>query len=204
MANENKNNGWGSFIFIIVILFVVCSNIKSCIDDKKEDKSTPVEVTSNSNYYSNNKQNITQSNNTYASQQRTNRMTYSESNSTMNTYNTSPNTASLSDVSGNKYWKEWEDTDVKIYVELEGCESIEEAQEYDLSAIEEDNRYFVSKSISSGTYEVEMGEKVNSRMWKVNHTNIFLKFKFNPWLWRWDKGIIETFGNKGTFYKNPN
>lgn len=27
---------------------------------------------------------------------------------------------------------------------------------------------------------------------------------FNPWLWRWDKGIIETFGNKGTFYKNPN
>lgn len=197
MANENKNDGWGSFIFIIIIILVVGGNIKSCIDDKKKDEPTPVEVTPNSNYYSNNKQNTKQSNNTYASQQRTNRITYSES------YSTSPNTASLYNVSGNEYWKEWDDTDIKIYVELEGCESIEEAQEYDLSAIEEDDRYFVPKSIISGTYEVEMGEKVNSRMWKVNHTNIFLKFRFNPWLWRWDKGIIETFGNKGTFYKNP-
>ena len=197
MANENKNDGWGSFVFIIIIILVVGGNIKSCIDDKKKDTPTPVEVTPNSNYYSNNKQNTKQSNNTYASQQRTNRITYSES------YSTSPNTASLYNVSGNEYWKEWDDTDIKIYVELEGCESIEEAQEYDLSAIEEDDRYFVPKSIISGTYEVEMGEKVNSRMWKVNHTNIFLKFRFNPWLWRWDKGIIETFGNKGTFYKNP-
>lgn len=197
MGNENKNDGWGSFIFIIIIILVVGGNIKSYIDDKKKDEPTPVEVTPNSNYYSNNKQNTKQSNNTYASQQRTNRITYSES------YSTSPNTASLYNVSGNEYWKEWDDTDIKIYVELEGCESIEEAQEYDLSAIEEDDRYFVPKSIISGTYEVEMGEKVNSRMWKVNHTNIFLKFRFNPWLWRWDKGIIETFGNKGTFYKNP-
>lgn len=41
MANENKNDGWGSFIFIIIIILVVGGNIKSCIDDKKKDTPHP-------------------------------------------------------------------------------------------------------------------------------------------------------------------
>lgn len=57
MANENKNDGWGSFVFIIIIILVVGGNIKSCIDDKKKDTPTPVEVTPNSNYKNNSSNN---------------------------------------------------------------------------------------------------------------------------------------------------
>lgn len=118
------------------------------------------------------------------------------------TYNT--NSSGINTISSsNEYWEDWEDTDFKIYVELEGCESLEEAQDYDYGAIEEDGRYFIPKSISSGIYEVEIGEKVNSKMWKINHTSYFLKFKYNPWLWKWDEGVIDVFGGKGTFYKKP-
>lgn len=120
-------------------------------------------------------------------------------------YSTNPNIASLDEVSDydNEYWEEWEDTDFKIYVELQGCESLEEARNYDSSAIEENERFFVPKSIPSGIYEVEIGDKINNKMWKINFTNIFLKFNFNPWLWKWDEGIIDTFGGRGTFYKKP-
>lgn len=114
-----------------------------------------------------------------------------------------PDSYSSSNNTNSEYWKEWESTDFQIYVELENCHSLEEAQDYDLSAIEEDDRYFIEKTIPSGIYEVEVIEKVNSRMWKLRDTNLFLKFRFNPWLYKWDKGIIDTFAGKGTFYKNP-
>ncbi len=114
-----------------------------------------------------------------------------------------PVSYSSSNNTNSEYWKEWESTDFQIYVELENCHSLEEAQDYDLSAIEEDDRYFIEKTIPSGIYEVEVIEKVNSRMWKLKDTNLFLKFHFIPWLYKWDKGIIDTFAGKGTFYKNP-
>lgn len=114
----------------------------------------------------------------------------------LDSYSSSNNTNS-------EYWKEWESTDFQIYVELENCHSLEEAQDYDLSAIEEDDRYFIEKTIPSGIYEVEVIEKVNSSMWKLRDTNLFLKFRYTPWLYKWDKGIIDTFAGKGTFYKNP-
>lgn len=212
MANEGNNeSGWSTIIYIIVGFVVVWGFVgKSCSEKKQKEQTTQQINTEQISQQIkaqrirellNSRRTAQQSNNTYPTKQRT--ITYSESNYTGNTYNTSPSTASLDNISGNEYWKKWEDTDFKIYVELEGCESLDEAQEYDYSAIEEDDRYFVPKTISSGTYEVEVIEKVNSRMWRLNHTNIFLKFKFNPWLWKWDKGIIETYGGKGTFYKNP-
>ena len=114
-----------------------------------------------------------------------------------------PDSYSSSNNTNSEYWKEWESKDFQIYVELENCHSLEEAQDYDLSAIEEDDRYFIEKTIPSGIYEVEVIEKVNSWMWKLRDTNLFLKFRFNPWLYKWDKGIIDTFAGKGTFYKNP-
>lgn len=214
MANEGNNeSGWSTIIYVIVGIIVVGGFVGKSCSEKKEEPTQQINTQQISQQIKaqrlrdliNSRQ---QSNNTYPTQQRTNRITYSESYSTGNsysgnTYNTSPSTASLDNVSGNEYWKEWDDTDFQIYVELEGCESIEEAEEYDYSAIEEDDRYFVPKTISSGTYEVEVIEKVNSRMWRLNHTNIFLKFKFNPFLYKWDKGIIDTYGGKGTFYKNP-
>ena len=65
MANENKDDRWDSFILIIIIILVVCGNIKSCIDDKKKNKSIPVEVkpnNNNSNNYSNNRNSVVNNN----------------------------------------------------------------------------------------------------------------------------------------------
>lgn len=184
-------------LFIIATLLVACEN-----KPKNNDSSS---IIAGNNYPSINN-GYEQSNNRVVAQNPSNEapqndLVFEERTEFVGGNN--PDSYSSSNNTNSEYWKEWESTDFQIYVELENCHSLEEAQDYDLSAIEEDDRYFIEKTIPSGIYEVEVIEKVNSSMWKLRDTNLFLKFRYTPWLYKWDKGIIDTFAGKGTFYKNP-
>lgn len=208
MANKDNENGWSTALWIAAAIILIWGWIGSKSSKKQSQQST--QVVSNNRGIEELKRYLQQrnGNNTSSYSQQSNTSSYPQTQRTVthssNTYYTpNPNYSSFDDASRNEYWKEWDDTDFRMYVELENCESLDEAQEYDYSAIEEDDRYFVPKSIPSGNYEVEVIEKVNSYMWRLNHSNIFLKFRFNPFLYKWDKGVIETFAGKGTFYKKP-
>lgn len=185
-----------SIFFIIAILLVACEN------RPKNNDSSSIETTgyptANNGYAQPSNRVVTENPSNEPPQ---NDLVFEERTEFVGDNNS--NTYSNSNDTNSEYWKDWESTDFKIYVELENCHSLEEAQDYDLSAIEEDDRYFIEKSIPSGIYEVEVIEKVNSSMWKLRDTNLFLKFRYTPWLYKWDKGIIDTFAGKGTFYKNP-
>ena len=86
--------------------------------------------------------------------------------------------------------------DVKgVYIEVE---------DEDDADIEENGRYFQKyRSLSSDIYEVEVSEKVSSKLWKIKGTKFFMFFRYNPYLYKYDEGILDWGGYDGTFYKKP-
>ena len=103
----------------------------------------------------------------------------------------------------------WEDEDIEgFYIELENCNSDDQAdyyarEYYEGEYIEDGGRYFAKISVTSGTYEVEVGERVSEHLVQNGDTEVFIHFRWMAGLWRWDKGVMEVFGNRGTFYKHP-
>ena len=93
-------------------------------------------------------------------------------------------------------YEDWEKHDVKgLYVEVE---SEDEAD------IVEDDRYFAKyRRLSSGVYKVEVSEKVTSKLWKIRGTDLYMYFRFNPFLFKWDEGVLDWDGYDGAFYKKP-
>ena len=115
----------------------------------------------------------------------------------------------FSQVSRTTDFHNWEEDEIRaFYVEIEDCKSDEQAeyiseQYYLGDYIEEHGRYFARTSVKNGTYEVELGEKVSSKLFKIKGTNLFLLFKWLPNASKWDEGVIEVWANKGSFYKKP-
>lgn len=96
-------------------------------------------------------------------------------------------------------WKEWDSHDIRgFYVEIDE----DDAEDYD-DAEEFGGRWFIPTRIPSGEYSVEMGEKVESRFWRFNGTKYFVHFRFTPFLWKWDEGVLVSEGRKGVFYEKP-
>ena len=94
-------------------------------------------------------------------------------------------------------WKNWEKHDIKrFYVEIS-----EEQAEDRYDAEEFGDRWFVPTKIPAGEYSVEMGEKIESKFWRFKGTKYFALFTFNPFLWKWDEGVLVSDGRNGTFYK---
>ena len=92
-------------------------------------------------------------------------------------------------------YKKWDSHDVKsVYVE------VEEEEDAD---VEFDERFFEKKKLSSGVYEIEVIEKVDSKFWKIRGSNLFLYFRYNPYLYKYDEGILEWSGSDGIFYQKP-
>ncbi|HIZ33790.1 MAG TPA: hypothetical protein H9814_09710 [Candidatus Bacteroides merdigallinarum] len=93
-------------------------------------------------------------------------------------------------------YKEWDSHDVKgLYVEVENEDDAD---------IEEDGRYFQKyRRLSSDVYEIEVSEKVSSKLWKIKGSKIFILFRYNPFLFKYDEGILEWNGYGGTFYEKP-
>ena len=46
-----------------------------------------------------------------------------------------------------------------------------------------------------------LAEKVESKFWRFNGTKYYALFTFNPFLWKWDEGVLVSDGKNGTFYK---
>ena len=106
-------------------------------------------------------------------------------------------------------WHNWEDEDIKgFYVELEGCENSDQAdyisrEYYEGEYIEYWGRYFAKTSVNSGEFEIELGERVSSKLFAIKGTKTFIYFKWSTSLSCGDEGIIDVFASRGTFYEKP-
>lgn len=60
----------------------------------------------------------------------------------------------------------------------------------------------VKKSLKEGQYKIEIGNRINSNIYEVRGTNIYLKFRFPPFLYTFDEGVLDwpRYGY-GTFYE---
>lgn len=87
-------------------------------------------------------------------------------------------------------YKKWDNHDVKgVYIEVE---------DEDDADIEENGRYFQKyRRLSSDIYEVEVSEKVSSKLWKIKGTKFFMFFRYNPYLYKYDEGILDWGGYDG-------
>ena len=103
----------------------------------------------------------------------------------------------------NSEYQDWENEEVVgIYKEI----SVYEAMDYGYSEEFEDGdetRYFTKVRLDEGLYEVEVKEKVSSRFWSINYTRYFMKFRYNPYLYKYDEGVLDWNGYDGIFYKEP-
>ena len=136
---------------------------------------------------------------------------YENSNTgTSGTYSSTESYSSPNSSTEEMDFHKWEEDEVKaFYVELENCQSEEQAEylsnQYYLGYyIEESGRYFAQTSVENGTYEAELGEKVSSKLFKIKGTDVFMLFKWLPNASKWDEGVLDVWNNKGSFYKKPN
>lgn len=94
-------------------------------------------------------------------------------------------------------WKDWERHDIKaFYIEID-----EDDSENYYNAEEHDDRWFIPIKLKEDTYSIEIGEKLESKFYKINGTKYFVSFVFAPFLWKWDEGVLVVSGSRGTFYK---
>ncbi len=126
----------------------------------------------------------------------------------------------ISSATNAQEYKKWESHDiVRFYEKKEITLKKNEYIDLDYNVLNEDgetfseNRidyddtsygqltYFTPTKVKSGLFEIEVNEKISSKLWGIRGVNIYILFRFNPFLWKWDEGILDT-SNK-TFYKKP-
>jgi hypothetical protein len=119
-------------------------------------------------------------------------------------------------------YKKWEQHDVKGFYQKHQINlSKNEYINIDFDALDDDGNsiyssrieykdtefgeftYFTKIKVNDGLYDIEVYEKVNSKLWQVKGKNIYLLFRYNPYLYKWDEGILEVSYRDGVFYKKP-
>lgn len=105
----------------------------------------------------------------------------------------------------------WGSEDIRaFYVLLDGVSNSDQAdyyarEYYDGEYIEEWGNYYAKTAdVRSGEYEVELGERVNNKFFKIRGTDLYVLFKWSTSLSRGDEGVLDVWSAKGTFYINPN
>jgi len=63
--------------------------------------------------------------------------------------------------------------------------------------------YYAPTKIKDGVYEVEIGDKISSKFYAVSGTSTYLYFRYTPYLYKFDEGILVVSYSSGTFYKKP-
>jgi len=94
-------------------------------------------------------------------------------------------------------YEDWEDHDViRFYekIDLEYNTLDEDGEEIDA--------IYVPTKIEDGTYKVEV-YKVSSKLYQIRGTNIYMYFRFSPFLYNFDEGVLEVSYGSGTFYEEP-
>ena len=62
----------------------------------------------------------------------------------------------------------------------------------------------VPTKLDEGVYEIELGDKLGTNVYQILGTELFIKFQFNPFLYKWDKGVLEWNGYySNSFYEAP-
>ena len=98
-------------------------------------------------------------------------------------------------------YKNWDYHDVKGLYKL--CSKADADEEYEDSWNDRTLYFEKFRRLSRGVYEIEVSEKINSKIWKIKGTDLYMFFRYNPYLYRWDEGILDWDGYSGTFYKKP-
>ncbi len=101
-------------------------------------------------------------------------------------------------------YKEWDHHDITSYYEKK--EITLDYNSLDKDGNELYNRtiiYFVPTKIKDGVYEVEVNDKISSKLWQIKGTNTYILFRYNPYLYKYDEGILEVSYSYGIFYKKP-
>ena len=94
-------------------------------------------------------------------------------------------------------YKEWDDHDVvRFYkkIDLDSYSLDSEGEEIDV--------VYVPTKVEDGVYEVEV-YKISYKLYRIQGTNIYMFFRYSPYLYSYDKGILEVSYNSGTFYEKP-
>lgn len=94
-------------------------------------------------------------------------------------------------------YKEWDDHDViRFYkkITLETYSLDEEGEEID--------EIFVPTKIADGVYKVEV-YKISSELYQVQGSDIYMFFRYAPYLYNYDEGVLVVSYNQGTFYEEP-
>ena len=96
-------------------------------------------------------------------------------------------------------YKKWDKHDVKgLYILCSKADADEEYEDFN------ETLYFEKyRRLSRGVYEIEVSEKIDSKIWKIKGTDLYMFFRYNPYLYRRDEGVLEWDGYSGTFYKKP-
>ncbi|REC41692.1 hypothetical protein [Chryseobacterium sp. 5_R23647] len=94
-------------------------------------------------------------------------------------------------------YKNWDKHDViKIYQKQElPADTIDEEGE-DITAV------YTSSKLRDGIYEIEL-YKISSKFYQIRGSNTYILFRYTPYLYSYDDGILEISYNSGTFYKKP-
>ena len=107
-------------------------------------------------------------------------------------------------------WHNWEDEDVDgLYVYLDGVEDDDVAdyvarENYEGEYIREGWKYFAKISHTWGEYEVTLGERVCSNLYKIRGSDIYIHFKWGlPDVSSGDEGVLDWSGTFSSFYKKP-
>lgn len=94
-------------------------------------------------------------------------------------------------------YEDWDEHDVARFykkIELDSYTLDEDGEEID--------EIYVPTKVEDGLYEVEV-YKISSQLYQIRGTGIYMLFRYLPYLYNYDEGVLEVSYNSGTFYEKP-
>lgn len=104
-------------------------------------------------------------------------------------------------------YDDWDNTTIEgFYVKLD-CDNEEEAEvkckKYLGEYYECYGDYYAKVAVRSGTYEITLGSREESRFYEIRNTCVYVRFRSTPGISRGDDGILEVWSNRGCLYEKP-
>lgn len=103
----------------------------------------------------------------------------------------------VSSTSNAQNYLEWQQHDVSRFyekIDLDYNTLDDEGEEIDA--------IYVPTRIDAGLYEVEV-YKVSYKLYQIRGTNIYMYFRYSPYLYNYDEGVLSVSYGSGTFYEKP-
>lgn len=104
---------------------------------------------------------------------------------------------SISLLSFGQSYEDWDEHDVvRFYEKIELKSNTLDSEGEEIEEI------YVPTKVEDGVYEVEV-YKISSKLYQIRNTNIYMYFRYSPYLYNYDEGILKVYYNSGTFYEKP-